>query len=480
MLILADDMGYGDLAVQNPESQIPTPSLDALAAEGVRFTDAHSPSAVCSPTRYGILTGRYSWRTRLQRGVLFEWERPLIEPERLTLPKALKERGYHTALIGKWHIGWEWPGIDGYQPKRGDTGDRIDFDQPLSGGPLGTGFDSYFGDDVPNYPPYTFIENDRVLETPTLQKPASMFGAPGVMAPNWKLDAVMPAIRDRSIAYIESRGSRPKQPFFLFVSLTAQHTPIAPAAEFQGHSNAGAYGDYVFQLDQMVGALIDTLKATGLDDNTLVMFTSDNGSPARDGEAMSGGLNSVRALGHNPSRPWRGIKGDAWEGGHRVPFLARWPGQIAGDRVSDRTISLVDSFATLAEITGTALAEDAAEDSASFASALTEDGSADQNSREAIVLHSDEGYFVVRQENWKLILGCGSGGFSRSEPCQEDSWQLYDLAADPGETSNVLEDHPAIAAKMATTLEHYQADGRSVYRGSKPSRLTKVATLSDR
>ncbi len=464
VFILADDMGYGDLSCQNPETKIPTPRLDRLAAKGMRFADAHSPSAVCSPTRYGILTGRYCWRTRLKKGVLWPFDKPLIEEGRLTVARLLKGAGYHTACIGKWHLGWNWPARDGAVLDQKSTGESVDFTRPITGGPTALGFDYYFGDDVPNFQPYCFIENDRTIGIPAEMKPDSMFGHRGVMVKGWKLDAVMPAIARKATAYIRERAEDPKgRPFFLYFALTAPHTPIAPAKAFQGKSRAGAYGDYVFEVDWSVGEVLRALKECGFAENTLVLFTSDNGSPGRDGTNRSGPINSVRHFGHNPSRPWRGIKSDAWEGGHRVPFLARWPGRVPAGSVCDALVCHADFLATAAAILGETLPGNAAEDSFNLLP-LLEGKARDDPPRKAVIHHSGGGLFCVRQGQWKLILGLGPGGFSggiRKPKPGEPKGQLYDLQADPGEQKNLYNAHPDVVRRLSAMLDGYRKSGRS-------------------
>jgi len=467
IFILADDMGYGDLACQNPQSKIPTPNLDRLAREGMRFTDAHSPSAVCSPTRYGILTGRYCWRSRLKRGVLGPWDKPLIEEGRVTVAQLLRDAGYRTACIGKWHLGWNWPTRDGEQLDSRSTGTSVDFTKPIGGGPTTVGFDYYFGDDVPNYPPYCFIENDRSVGIPTEMKPNSMFGHRGVMLEGWKLESVMPTLTKKAVEYVERHTKDPEgRPFFLYFPLTAPHTPIAPVEEFRGKSQAGAYGDYVVQVDDSVGEILRALDRSGAADNTLVIFTSDNGSPGRDGTDMSGRINSVRRYGHNPSRPWRGIKADAWDGGHRVPFIARWPAHIPAGQVSTELICQVDFMATVAAILGEALPANAGEDSYNLLPVL-EGEKLEQPIREAVIHHSGQGLFCVRQGRWKLILGLGAGGFSgpilKPKP-GEPKGQLYDLQSDPGEKRNLYDEHPEIVQKLTELLERYKRTGRSALR----------------
>ena len=464
VFILADDMGYGDLACQNPESKIPTPNLDRLAWDGMRFTDAHSPSAVCSPTRYGILTGRYCWRSRLKKGVLVPWDKPLIEQRRLTVAQLFRDAGYRTACIGKWHLGWDWPTMAGEPLGSMSTGASVDFTKPIGGGPTTMGFDYYFGDDVPNYPPYCFIENDRSAGIPTKMKPDSMFGHPGVMLQGWELESVMPTLATKAVDYIETHAGDPAgRPFFLYFPLTAPHTPIAPVEEFRGKSQAGAYGDYVVQVDHSVGEILSALKRSGVANDTLVIFTSDNGSPGRDGTDMSGAINSVRRYGHNPSRPWRGIKSDAWDGGHRVPFIARWPGRIPAGRLGAELICQVDLMATVAAILGHTLPANAGEDSHNLLPVL-EGEKLDQSIREAVIHHSGQGLFCVRQGKWKLILGLGAGGFSgpilKPQP-GEPKGQLYDLAADPGEDRNLYDQHPEIVQRLTELLDRCKRTGRS-------------------
>ena len=458
--ILADDMGYGDLACQNPESKIPTPNLDALARQGMRFTDAHSPSAVCSPTRYGILTGRYCWRSRLKRGVLRPWGRTLIEDGRLTVPSMLKKKGYATACIGKWHLGWDWRTRDG-RPVEGAKWKEIDFTKAIKGGPTERGFDYYFGTAVPNYPPYCFIENDKTIGIPTVPKPSSMFGNAGPMLPGWKLVDILPALEKRAVEYIDNHTNKP---FFLYMPLTSPHTPIAPAAEFVGKSKAGAYGDLVCQVDHVAGQVVKALKRNGLEKNTLLIFTSDNGSPCRDGTNMSGPVGSVRRFDHNPSRPYRGIKADVWDGGHRVPFIAYWPGKIEAGSASDEPVCHVDLMATIATLTKQKLPSDAGEDSHNILPVLLGNRTP-KPIREAIVHHSASGMFAIRQGKWKLIMGLGSGGWTkptRPKPTPNGpAGQLYDMKADPAETKNLWLERQDVVNHLTVLLEKYKTEGRS-------------------
>ena len=264
ILVLVDDLGYGDPHCYNPDSKIPTPNIDRLAAEGMRFTDAHSPSAVCSPTRYGILTGRFAWRTRLKAWVLDPWDRPLIEPDRLTVAEMLRQHGYRTACIGKWHLGFDWPTKDGKPPirKPRDVGDcNVDFSKPIGGGPIARGFDEYFGVDAANYPPHAFIEGDRLPTPPTAWMPRVQSMRPGPMQPGWKQEGMMPAITERTIQFLDRQAKEsPRKPFFVYMALTAPHTPLVPNKEFIGRSQAGIYGDFVAEVDDSLGKVAAALK----------------------------------------------------------------------------------------------------------------------------------------------------------------------------------------------------------------------------
>jgi arylsulfatase A len=481
--ILSDDMGYGDVSGLNPESKISTPNLDLLAQEGITFTDAHSGSAVCTPTRYGILTGRYCWRTPLKSSVLWPWDGPLIEADRLTVGGFLKQHGYTTACIGKWHLGWDWSTLDGSEMNedipfgkwdrevRGRIANSIDFSGEIKNGPVTRGFDYYFGDDVPNFPPYCFIENNRTIGLPSMEKPDSMYGNPGIMVEGWDLSAVMPALTRKVVEYIKAgageglfKKERDK-PFFLYFPLTAPHTPIAPADDFQGKSEAGAYGDFVQEVDWTVGQVMKALEEAGLAENTLLIFTSDNGSPGRDGTNMGGPTSSVRAYGHNPSHIFRGIKADIWEGGHHVPFFARWPGNIVPGSESNEIICHTDLMATCAAILDKSLLDNAGEDSYNILPAMLGE-QYDKPIREATVHHSIDGSFAIRQGKWKLELCGGSGGWSKpSNALAKETGipdiQLYDLSTDPEEENNLHEQYPEIVEELTSLLHKYKDEGRS-------------------
>ena len=475
VIILADDLGYGDPGCYNDQSLIPTPNIDDLANQGMKFSDAHSPSSVCTPTRYGLLTGRYCWRTRLKRSVLWPWDPPLLESDRLTLPEMFQQKGYATACVGKWHLGWDWPlqngqylsdkfsGVTLPAQKREVLAQQIDFSRPTRGGPTDHGFQSYFGDDVPNFPPYAFIEDRKTIGIPTVSKPPSMFGNPGPALPAWDLSIVMPTITQQAVQLIEGHQAD-DPPFFLFMPLTAPHTPIAPSSHFIGKSKAGWYGDYVHQVDWTLGQIQTALRRNDLTNDTLLIFTSDNGSPQRNGENMNGPTGSVKKLGHDPSRPWRGMKSDAWEGGHRVPFIAAWPGHILANSTSQQPIILTDLMRTLARLIDFELDAETAEDSFDISATLFTKAS-DLNSspiRDHLIHHSGNGLFAIREGAWKLILGKNSGGFTRfNPPADAPAGQLYNLRNDPSESNNLYEQNPKVVQQLTQRLNHLKNSGRS-------------------
>ncbi len=475
VLVFADDLGYGDSGAYNPRSRIPTPHIDALVRKGMRFTDAHSASSVCTPSRYGLLTGRYPWRSRLPVGIVNSWGGAVISPDRLTLGKLLQQEGYRTACIGKWHLGWDWPlrgggylssELDGVNvgPNYERIGERMDFSRPLRAGPTTRGFDYYFGDDVPNFPPYAFIENERVLGDPADRMPAHKSQRAGPMIRGWDLWAAQPTITARAVEWLEERAADPQTPFFLYLPLLGPHTPIVPAADHRGTSEAGPYGDWVHQMDGVLGRIVGALERTGAIRNTIVLFSSDNGSPARSGIGTIGGTGTVTELySHVPNAPWRGLKADIWEAGHRVPLLVRWDGRIEPGTVSRRTVCLTDVFATISEIVGREMPEDAGEDSFSLLPLLLGSGG---YRRTSVVHHSQRGVFAIRSGGWKLILGDGSGGFSfpkgRALRIGGDGpMQLYLLDEDPRERRNLISSRPDRRSSLGELLAAIDRDGRS-------------------
>jgi arylsulfatase A len=466
VVILADDLGWGDLGVYGA-TKIETPNCDRLAAAGIRFSDAHSPSAVCSPSRYGLLTGRYAWRTWLKNGILLEHMPLLIEPDRLTLPEMLRQHGYRTACVGKWHLGW---------------GDEInaDWDGEVSPGPLECGFDYFFGlpfSHASSAGQHAYVENRRIAGL----KPGESMKDKQTqerLKRQWFLTATR--LTEKAVEFIEDNRD---QPFFLYLPTVNVHIPWTSALRFRGTSKAGAYGDFVVEFDWIVGEIVNTLEKCGLSDNTLIFVTSDNGN-----------RQDRRMHKHNPNGPWRGTKGTLYEAGHRVPFLVQWPGRIKPGRISDETICLTDIMATCAELVGYRLPDTAAEDSYSLLPVLLAE---DINGpiREATVHHSTIGTFAIRQGRWKLIEGPRGGDDEKPElwdtlrgeveslPVRDpatgrfqDLWydyrsgdidpdlppvQLFDLKADPFEKTNVYDEHPEVVERLQKLLDSYRDTGRS-------------------
>ena len=482
VIILADDLGFGDLSCNNPESRIPTPHADRLAREGMRFTDAHSPSAVCTPTRYSLLTGRYHWRTRLKSGVLDGLSPPLIEAHRVTVASLLRDHGYATACIGKWHLGLQWTRKDGTpetldRAKAGGVraGDNIDYTRPFTGGPLALGFDHYFGISASlNMPPFCFLQGDRVLHLPTLHQPrmrdANFLATDeGVRSADFTNYSVLPRLTGEAIEFIESHVEfHRSQPFFLYAPLTSPHLPVVTNQEYRGRSQAGEYGDFVVETDAFVGAILDTLDRLKLTDDTLVLFTSDNGGlyhywePQESDDVkhykVTGRAAHIREFGHQGNAWMRGTKADIWEGGHRVPFLVRWPGKTPAGAVSQELVDLTDLLATVADIIDVEVPAGAGPDSVSILPALLAEKPATPV-RDHTVHLSLRGVFAIRQGPWKLIPHHrGSGGFS--QPRELDSTkeggppgQLYHLGNDPSETRNVYNRHPDEVQRLTKLLE---------------------------
>lgn len=477
--ILADDLGYGDVGCYNPASKIPTPNIDRLAREGARFTDAHAPSAVCTPTRYALLTGRYAWRTRLQRNVLGPFSQPLIGEKQLTVPAMLRAQGYATACIGKWHLGWGWA-------KPGDGGNR-DFTKPIPEGPTTRGFDLYFGTDVPNYPPYCFLENDRTVGIPSADAPVGRdsFNIAGPMLPGWKLVDVLPGLEKQAVEYV-AKAAKSDKPFFLYLPLTSPHYPVVPAAEFKGKSKAGDFGDFVVQTDHVVGAVLDALKKTGVAEKTLVILTSDNG-PEITGEVQPGAYDRLKDFGHASMGPLRGAKRDAWEGGHRVPFIARWPGKIKAGTECDETVCNVDLMATLAALLDVKLPADAGADSVNVLPALLGE-KRKRPLREATVHHSGQGKFAIRKGNWVLIFApTGDDNRKQGEPdwfrmdrgyrAHTEAGELFDLLTDPTQKDNLYAAKPETVKELSALMERYVTEGRST---AGPKQMNDVRVTWDK
>ncbi|MFV2069163.1 MAG: arylsulfatase [Pirellulales bacterium] len=470
VVIYADDLGYGDVACYNPQrGKIPTPHIDRLAKAGMRFTDAHSSSGVCSPSRYTLLTGRYHWRTRLQKGIVGRWGSPLIAENRITVATLLRRHGYRTGCIGKWHLGWDWP-IDARQepffrsPPGKKDGSRVTeahraawravFSQPIPGGPTTRGFDTYFGTDVPNWPPYCFIENDRTVGVPTEFLPAPLFrdhlaSIQGPALADWKLEPILPTIGRRAGQFITQAAERP-EPFFLYLPLTAPHTPLAVSETWRGRSRLNTYADFVMQTDAVVGQVVEAIERSGQADHTLVVFTSDNGC------APYIGVHDLERMGHFPSGPLRGYKADVWEGGHRVPFVVRWPGVVEPGVVRGHLVHQADLLATCAEIVGATLPAGAGEDSVSLLPLLRGE---DRPVREIAVSQSSSGLLAIRKGPWKLIFGPGSGGWDKGRDALPA--QLYHLGDDLAERQNLYADKPEMVAELTLLMDVLVREGRS-------------------
>jgi arylsulfatase A len=452
VFILADDMGWGDPHCFNADSKIATPHLDQLAAQGMRFTDAHAAGSVCVPSRYALLTGRYPFRNTGFRNPV---KGPLIQPDRPTVATVLRGAGYATAMVGKWHLGF-------------DGGDQFDYSQPLRGGPVDHGFDSFFGQHASlDIPPYFFIANDRCVEpasetivassSPDWSAVQGAFWREGKISPSFKHIEAFPIYTRKAVDYIEGRAKEPAgKPFFLYVAFTAPHTPWLPTEAFRGKSLGGLYGDFVTQVDDAVGQVLAALDRAKLSDNTLVFFTSDNG-PVWYPE-------DVKKFAHSAAGPWRGMKGDAWEAGHRMPFIARWPGKIPSGATNPETICFSDMMATFADLAGAKLPADAGEDSFDLTPLLLgEKRSAPL--RDSLVSESSSGVMVIRQGPWKLIPQLGSCGFTKPGKIKpgpgDPAGQLYNLTDDPGEQRNLYAENPEMVQRLTALLEKIRKDKRS-------------------
>ena len=461
VFILADDMGYGDVHAINPESKIPTPNFDKLAAAGMTFTDAHTPSAVCTPTRYGVVTGRYCWRSRLKNGVLNGYGAPLIARDRPTVATLLHNNGYYTGVVGKWHLGL------GFAK---DAAGEFDFHKPVADSPNTRGFDfSYVIPASLDFPPYVFVRNGGITQYPSIMQPARKFPAfvrKGPRSPDLEFEDCLDDLLKQATGYIQRRA-KTDQPFFLYFALSAPHKPTLPHPRFRGKTDLGPYGDFIVQVDWTVGQVLKAIGTAGIRDNTLVIYTSDNGSymfrlndPNAPDHVSDPTIQAFRAGHHRANYIFRGTKADIWEGGHHVPFLARWPGKIKAGSRSSETICLTDFFATATEIAGGKLPEDAAEDSFSILPLL--EGRGWTTPRAPVVHHSAGGMFAIRDGKWKLVLGNGSGG--REKPAGEPfgtPYRLFDMTKDISERTDVLDQHPDLARRMESELEVIVTRGRS-------------------
>jgi len=472
IFILADDLGYGDISCFNENSKIITPNIDELASEGVMFTDAHTSSAVCTPTRYGILTGRYNWRSTLKNGVLGGYSKALIPQERTTIASFLKENGYKTAGIGKWHLGWDWAppvsedgGMDNIKDPAAATFDassyKVDFSKKVENGPTTLGFDYFFGFcGSLDMAPYVWIENDMPTMVPTketVDEGNQTWWRKGPTSDDFVHEQVLPDITKKTVDFINENANSDK-PFFIYMPLPAPHTPILPTKQFQGKSGLdNPYGDFVIMVDWVVGEVKKALVEQGISDNTILIFTSDNGcSPQADYEQLE-------TKGHDPSYLFRGHKADIYEGGHHVPYVVSWPAKVKPG-VTNQLLCTTDLFATVAEIIGVDYADNMAEDSYSFVPALKLKSKSVV--RESIVHHSINGSFAYRKGDWKAVFCPGSGGWSAPKPNSEGieklpKVQLYNLVNDIGEENNLQDEQSSIVENYRLELSRIVSDGRS-------------------
>lgn len=475
IVILCDDLGIGDVSCLNSNGKIVTPNIDALAKGGMKFTDAHSSSAVCTPTRYALLTGRYNWRSRLQKGVQGGMSPPLIAADRVTIAGMLKEEGYWTACAGKWHLGLEWQlkadskrFQDGIES--GQAGWNVDFEKPFLNGPTARGFDAYFGISASlDMVPYTFLRNDRVVELPTVDKDFPMMlgrangkTRRGPAAEKFEANQVLDALTNQSIQWIDERSAASKQgePFFIYIPFASPHTPIVPTAAWQNKSGINHYADFVLETDAAVGRIMDKLKSEGLLENTLVFFTSDNGC------SDQADFKTLQAAGHDASAGYRGFKSKAYEGGHRVPFIAHWPRVVPAGTTCDALVGLQDIYATCAEMLGHDLKSNEAEDSFSFANLLK--ATEAKAMRQALVHHSLQGRFAYRSGDWKLIYWQDGGGFGDKSVANDwkesltvDRMQLFHLKLDPSEKQNVIGENIEVAKRLTDELKQLIETGSS-------------------
>ncbi len=462
--ILADDLGYGDISGLNEASAIQTPHIDRLIKEGMYFTDAHSASSVCTPTRYGILTGRYAWRSPLKSGVLWGYSPPLIEKKRPTVALFLQEHGYHTAVVGKWHLGLGWQKINQDSPVilydykflfDSTRGSNVDFSRAVSGGPSSLGFDySFVFPSSLDMTPYLFLENDQAVTEPTAFTAGKseavdgrgVFWRAGEIAPDMEIENVLGELTDKALNYIQTRGAE-GTPFFLYFPLTAPHAPWVPLTSYHQTSEAGRYGDFVKQVDATVGQILTALDELDLTENTLVLLSSDNGAhwTPLDKEQFA----------HRSNYRYRGQKADIYEGGHRIPYIVRWPQAVPAGTVSPYLISTTDFFATIAGVLGEEPPAGAAEDSYNMVDAYMQQ--AYEPIRQVMIQHSLNGHFAIREGDWKYTPQLGSGGFTQpsySEPLAgEAPGTLYHLEKDPGETDNLYASEPARVDRLHKLLE---------------------------
>ncbi len=476
LILYADDLGYGDLGCYNPKSKIPTPNLDRLASQGIRFTDGHSSSGICTPSRYALLTGRHHWRKF--HGIVGPLGGTVFARERLTLPEMLKAKGYATACVGKWHLGWDWDAIRKPDAEQVGSGrgkawgpDAFDWSKPVPEGPLAHGFDHYFGDTVINFPPYAWIEDDRLVEAPDTMMDTSKWKKikeggwecrPGPMITGWNPYDVLPTLTRRGVDYLRSRKNK-NEPFLLYFAFPGPHAPIIPNDEYDGRSEAGPYGDFVVEIDDAIGRLLKALEESGKAGNTIVLFTADNG-PEKYAYARD------EKFDHWSPAPFRGVKRDIYEGGHHVPFMIRWPGVAKAGRVSEALVSQIDFMGTLASVTGYRLPDNQAEDSHDLLPLLR--GKTDKV-RDTHIHNTRANSYAIRHDNWLLVAdkqGYMSGRNAKWEakhkyPADDMApVELYDLSSDIGQRVNLASKNPERVAELKALLDRIRKQGHSAPR----------------
>jgi arylsulfatase A-like enzyme len=473
VIIYADDMGYGDLNCQNPDSKIPTPNLDKLASEGIRFTDAHSSSGICSPSRFALLTGMHHWRR--QHDIVNSFGKPFFNDSDVTLPHVLKQNGYTTACIGKWHLGWDWefknePFGEVMQwgsSRKFYNPEDIDWSKPIAGGPLERGFDYYFGDDVINFPPYAWIENNRIFEAPTEVMDINNVGfetkegewefRPGPKVKGWNPYEVLPKLTEKAVEWVKNQSRN--KPFFLYFALPSPHAPIIPNDDFLGKSAAGGYGDFMFQTDWVAGQILKVLEEKGFENNTIVIFSSDNGPEHY-------AFQRAEKYGHFSMGELRGLKRDVWEGGHRVPLIIKWPGHVKKGAVSDMLFSQIDLMATLTAALGIEIPENAATDSYNLLPGLLGEKT-DLPVREVLIHNTFAKRWAVRKGPW-LYINDKTGQHTempesfkkiRGYTDFETNGLLFNLEKDPEQRVNLYEEYPERVREMEQLIDSEMAKG---------------------
>ena len=470
VILYADDMGYGDLGANNPDSKIPTPNLDRLSAEGMRFTDGHSSSGICTPSRYALLTGRHHWRDF--HGIVNALGPSVFKKDQLTLPQMLREKGYATACIGKWHLGWNWDAIrKPGTPKKSIQHTDFDWSMPVPDGPLDHGFDHYFGDTVINFPPYAWINDNKLVDPPDMTftknpikpKEGEWECRPGPGRSDWDFYQILPTLTRKAVEYITSRKGSDK-PFFLYLPFPSPHAPIIPTDDFDGKSKAGPFGDYVVQTDDACGQVLNAIKEIGAEENTIVIFSADNGPEiyayARD-----------EKYNHWSAAPFRGLKRDIYEGGHHVPFVIKWPGLTKPGAVSDALISQVDFVATFADFLKYDLPRNSAEDSHDFFPFLS--GTSEKSPRATIVHNTNPDKYALRHNDW-LLIDTKTGNArpvpkewmtKHKVPADNDQpVELYNLKEDITQRHNLAAEHPEIVREMQLLLRKIRDQGHSAPR----------------